>query len=69
VPPEYVEAQRLPTQHGESVQGWLRVEVLEQQGNLVLVLLPRQTLEDGQYVTVPADRVRPVPPTDVGANP
>jgi hypothetical protein len=58
VPRECVVAERPPTRPGESVEGWLRVEELERKGDLVLLLLPRQTLENGQYITVPADRVR-----------
>ena len=35
-----------------SVEGWLRVEVLARERDLVLVRLPGQTFENGQTVTV-----------------
>ena len=37
---------------GEHVNALLKVEVLKVQGNLVLIMLPQPTLENGQTVTV-----------------
>ena len=36
----------------EPVDGWLLVEVLDREGDLVLVRLPGQAFENGQTVTV-----------------
>jgi hypothetical protein len=36
----------------EPVEGQMRVEVVEQKGDLVLVMLPRESLECGRYITV-----------------
>ncbi len=41
-----------PIGNRESVAGWLRVEVLAREGDLVLVRLPGQAFENGQTVTV-----------------
>ncbi len=39
--------------------GLVSVEVIDRKGDLVLVRLPAQTLENGQYVTVKASDLRP----------
>lgn len=39
------------------VEGWLRVEVIGQNGNLRLVRLPGETFENGRTVTVQASEV------------
>jgi hypothetical protein len=57
VPHEYVECDPAPTAQ-QPVQGWLRVEVWDQKGNLVVVRLPRSTLENGQFVTVTTSQLR-----------
>jgi hypothetical protein len=41
-----------PIGDSEPVAGWLLVEVLDQEGDLVLVRLPGQVFENGQTVTV-----------------
>ena len=43
------------------VEGWIKVQVLQCERNLCLVLLPQTTLENGPYVTVTADRLDRVP--------
>jgi hypothetical protein len=42
----------------EPTDGWLRVKVLQQEGNNVLVRLPQSTLENGSYLAVRRDQVR-----------
>jgi len=42
----------------EPTDGWLRVKVLEPEGNNVLVQLPQTTLENGSYLAVRRDQVR-----------
>jgi hypothetical protein len=43
---------------GRSVSAWLRVDIIcEQDGNAV-IRLPRQTLENGQFVVVKQEQVR-----------
>jgi hypothetical protein len=42
----------------EPTDGWLRVKVLEPEGNNVLVQLPQSTLENGSYLAVRRDQVR-----------
>jgi hypothetical protein len=36
----------------QTVEGWIDVDLIEDDGSLVLVLLPRSTLENGPYLTV-----------------
>lgn len=63
VPEEYTKSDQTPTA-GNPVQGWVKVSVVERQGNLVLVFLPRQTFQNGFYVTVKVDQLeRSVPET------
>jgi hypothetical protein len=56
VPEDFVEA-NLSATADQSVDGWLRVEVLAREGALILVRLPSQTFENGQTVTVRDDQV------------
>ncbi len=42
--------------HG-ATQGWVRVQVLQRQGDLVLVELPGQTFQNGAFITVKADHL------------
>jgi len=42
----------------EPTDGWLRVKVLEPEGNNVLVQLPQSTLENGSYLAVRRDQMR-----------
>jgi hypothetical protein len=41
--------------------GRLRVKVFGRQSDLILIRLPRHSLENGQFVTVRADRLEPNP--------
>ena len=45
----------------QPVDGWVEVTVLERQGTLLLVRLPRTTLENGQYITVSAGQLKNIP--------
>lgn len=56
VPEDFVEANR-PTTGDQTVDGWIRVDVLAREGALILVRLPGQTFENGQTVTVRDDQV------------
>jgi hypothetical protein len=56
VPQELVECPQAPS-FDHPVPGWIRVELVQQQGRLALLCLPRSTLENGQYVTVEADQL------------
>lgn len=44
------------------VDGWIAVDVVEQDRNLVLIRLPQTTLENGQFLTVQAGQLDRVPP-------
>jgi hypothetical protein len=54
---DHVANDREPTLD-EPTDGWLRVKVLEPEGNNVLVQLPQSTLENGSYLAVRRDQVR-----------
>lgn len=43
---------------GAPVAGWLRVDVIQEQGDLALVRLPQYTLENGRTITVRRDHLR-----------
>jgi len=43
-----------------SAEGLLQVEIVDRKGDLVLVRLPAQTFENGQYVTVKAAQLQPL---------
>jgi hypothetical protein len=47
--------------HDSPVEGLLRVDLWDQRGDLVIVRLPAQTLEDGQFVTVKMSQLQPGP--------
>lgn len=51
VPQEFVEVDHPPTEQA-ALPAVVRVDVLDEQQDLVLVRLPRQTLENGRSVTV-----------------
>ena len=57
-PEEYVEVKgsKEPT-WDEPAQGRVQVQIAEKKGNLLLVRLPRHTLENGPYVTVLKEQV------------
>lgn len=40
------------------VGGWIRVDVIQEQGDLALVRLPQRTLENGRTITVRRDQLR-----------
>jgi hypothetical protein len=56
-PREDVKHDREPSQD-EPTEGWLRIKVLQREGNNVLVQLPQSTLENGSYLSVRRDQLR-----------
>ena len=56
VPEEFIECDGTIDDSGP-VDGWVRVEVLDRAGPLMLVRLPGQTFENGQTVTVQCSEV------------
>lgn len=56
-----VKSEKAPT-NGKTVRGWVKVEVLQREGDLVLVRLPRQTFQGGPFVTVNASQLETPPP-------
>jgi hypothetical protein len=55
---EDVKCEREPSQD-EPTTGWLKVKILEQEGNNILVQLPQSTIENGSYLAVRRDQLRP----------
>ncbi len=49
-------------------QGLMRVELIERKGELALIRLPAQTLENGQYVTVKATDLQAAPAPEKAAS-
>jgi hypothetical protein len=49
-----------PTQDAPA-EGWLRVQVIGDEGNNVLVQLPHSTIENGPYLAVRRDQIRFTP--------
>lgn len=47
-----------PLQGFEEVDGWMRVEVLQEERGLALVRLPAEAFENGYFLTVNADQVQ-----------
>ncbi|MBN1766471.1 MAG: hypothetical protein JW860_14545, partial [Sedimentisphaerales bacterium] len=43
---------------GKNVSGGIRVEILDQQNDLLLVYLPQPTFENGQVITVKSDQIK-----------
>ena len=60
VPQELVECPQPPS-FDRPVAGWIRVQLIKQQGNEAFLYLPRSTLENGQYVTVETDQLETRP--------
>src|SRR5947209_10314724 len=60
VPREFVECPRPPS-FDQPVSGWIQVQVMQKQDQRALVFLPRSTLENGQYITVPCDQLETRP--------
>src|SRR5262245_1397583 len=54
-PKDYVDYERAPTRN-ETVRAWLRVLVADRKGQMVLIRLPRQAIENGEFVTVREDQ-------------
>jgi hypothetical protein len=46
---------------GECIPGWVRVEIISRKDNLVLVKLPRQTFQNGAFITVTGDHLETRP--------
>jgi hypothetical protein len=59
-PQELVQCPQTPS-FDHPVSGWIRVQLVEQQGKEMLVGLPRSTLENGQYITVATDQLETQP--------
>lgn len=59
-PTDTVETDESPSED-RSVDGWIRVEKLECKKQLCLLRLPRETLENGQYITVNIDQLEARP--------
>ncbi len=55
---EDVKCEREPSQD-EPTAGWLKVKILEQEGNNILVQLPQSAIENGSYLAVRRDQLRP----------
>lgn len=55
-----IECRAYPT-GSERAPAWLRVEVLQKQGNLALVKLPRHTMENGDTLTVFSKELKSLP--------
>ena len=47
-----------PLEGFEAVDGWMRVEVLQEDRGLALVRLPAEAFENGYFLTVNADQVQ-----------
>lgn len=60
VPRECVECED-PITNTAEVDGWLRVEVLDQNPTLLLVRLPGETFENGHIITVKRAQVQSAP--------
>lgn len=50
-----------PPSEEEPADGWIKVRVVQQEGELLLVRLPQTTLENGPYLTVTAGQLNRVP--------
>jgi len=56
-PKNYITFEK-PPEKGRPVEGKIRAEVVDEKDDLVLVVLPQQTFENGRVVTVKAEQVR-----------
>lgn len=54
---EYLQFSEEPTSD-KPIDGWIRVELGPQKGNLFLVTLPKPTFENGQTLTVKTNQIR-----------
>ena len=55
-PEEDVDPSQIPSE-GIQVDGWIRVSIVDENGVLALVRLPRQAIENGAFVTVRKDQL------------
>jgi hypothetical protein len=60
MPESRVRCDQTPSE-GRAVEALLQVEIVDRQGSLFVIRLPRQTLENGQFVTVREDQLRHEP--------
>ena len=60
VPQDFIDSDGVPAADRPS-PGWIRVSLIQKQGELALICLPRQTLENGSYITIPADQLETRP--------
>ena len=60
-PTDHVDCGGHTLARGACVPGLVRVDIIDRKDNLVLVKLPRQTLQDGAYITVTADQLETRP--------
>jgi len=56
IPEEFIETPARIT--NTWLDGWIRVEVLDRRGGLLLVRLPGQTFENGPVITVGSEQLR-----------
>src|SRR5262245_33102031 len=59
--PEALVTLEKPPSEGNSVEAWLRVALVGRQDGLLMIRLPRQTLENGQFVTVRENQLEQEP--------
>jgi hypothetical protein len=59
-PREKVRVDQEPT-HDEPVIGWMRVQLLERAGDVILVWLPDTTIENGQHLFVRPEQLAEFP--------
>jgi hypothetical protein len=59
-PQEVVDCPQPPS-FDRPVPGRIRVQLVQQDGKRALLCLPRSTLENGQYITVPTDDLEAIP--------
>jgi hypothetical protein len=60
MPEERVTVEQPPAE-GHPEAAWVRVQVIEERGGLYIIRLPRQTLENGQFVTVKPGQLQHAP--------
>jgi hypothetical protein len=60
-PADHVDVGAETLTRGACVPGLVRVDIIDRKDNLVLVKLPRQTLQAGAYITVTADQLETRP--------
>ena len=60
VPRDFIECDQ-PISDSSSIDGWLRVKILDQADDLTLVRLPGQAFENGETVTVKDSEVEQRP--------